>query len=157
MLLGGTTADGLYFLLTYYGVTALVASEQVHEVLLLFGSALLLYLAFVTLRSSREPGRKSPNRSGRYPYLLGLLIGLSNPIQLAWWLTVGVGMVSAFGLGIVFGFFSGIIAWTIAFTEVLHRSIARYESAYSAIAYVSGLVLLVFGGWFLYSAISGLL
>ncbi|MDA4121587.1 MAG: LysE family transporter [Thaumarchaeota archaeon] len=156
VLLGAATADGLFFLLTYYGITAFVASQQIHELLLLMGSALLIYLAFITLRSTGGPG-KSPNRTGRYPYLLGLVIGLTNPIQLAWWLTVGVGMVSAFGLGIVFGFFSGIIAWTIAFTEVLHVSIARYESAYSTIAYVSGLVLLGFGGWFLYSAISGLL
>jgi threonine/homoserine/homoserine lactone efflux protein len=157
VLLGATTADGIFFLLTYYGLTTLVASEQAREVLFLTGGGLMLYLAFLTLRNARRPLEARTQARKGYPYLLGFIIGISNPFQLAWWLTVGIGMVSTFGFSIILGFFSGIVAWTLFFATLVHASISRYKNAYSAIVYASGIILAVFGAWFLYSAISGLL
>jgi len=155
VLFGATTADGIFFVLTYYGLTAFIASESAKEALFLLGGALMLYLAFITLRSARRPLEGRKKRSG-YPYLLGLSIGISNPFQLAWWVTVGIGMISTFGLSIVFGFFSGIVAWTLLFATLLHASVTRYARAYSVVVYASGVILAGFGVWFLYSATNAL-
>lgn len=154
VLLGATTADGLFFTLTYLGLTALATSKAVKDSLFLGGAILMFYLAYATLRSAKKPTGGQTQTRRTYPYLLGFGIGISNPFQLAWWLTVGIGMVSSFGLSIVSGFFCGIVVWTLVFATVVHASAARYLTAYKAIVYGSGLVLVVFGLWFLYTAIS---
>jgi len=115
VLAGATTADGVFFLLTYYDLTALIASEEAKDVLFLVGGGLMLYFAFLTLRSARGPLEGRAQTGGRYPYVVGFAIGITSPFQLAWWLTVGIGMVSTFGFSIILGFFSGIIAWTLIF------------------------------------------
>lgn len=154
LYLGATTADGIFFLLTYFGFTALIASGEVRDLLFVLGGCFMLYLAFVTLESAKsEP--KAAKKAGR-PYLLGLTIGLSNPFQLAWWIAVGIGMISTFGLSIIFGFFTGIVAWTLLFSSLLRAGISRYREVYPYIVYVSGAILAAFGLWFLFSAVSSL-
>jgi threonine/homoserine/homoserine lactone efflux protein len=154
-LLGATTADALFFLLTYYGVTALVASGTVRNALFVVGGIFMFYLAYATLRSAKREPREE-KRSGR-PYLLGLSIGLSNPFQLAWWVAVGVGMVSTFGLSIVLGFFSGILTWTLLYSTVLRAGFKRYQEFYPYVVYTSGAILFAFGAWFLFTAVSSFL
>ncbi|MDG6926816.1 MAG: LysE family translocator [Nitrososphaerota archaeon] len=154
-LLGATTADVVFFLLTYYGVTALVASGEVRDALFAVGGLFMSYLSYATLRNARREPREE-KRNGR-PYVLGLTIGLSNPFQLAWWVAVGIGMVSTFGLSIVLGFFGGILAWTLVYSSLLRAGLSRYREVYPYIAYASGVVLLAFGVWFFITAISSFL
>jgi threonine/homoserine/homoserine lactone efflux protein len=154
-LLGATTADGIFFLLTYFGFTALIASGELRELLFVVGGLFMLYLAFTTLgRAKTEP--RQEKKTGK-PYVLGLTIGLSNPFQLAWWIAVGVGMISTFGLSIVFGFFTGIIAWTLLFSSLLRRGVSRYREVYPYLVYASASILGAFGVWFLFTAVSSLL
>jgi threonine/homoserine/homoserine lactone efflux protein len=155
-LLGATTADGIFFVLTYFGLTALIASGEVREILFVVGGALMLYIAYSTLRRARDPPGAVPARGGRFPYLLGLTIGLTNPFQLAWWIAVGMGMISSFGLSIVVGFFAGILVWTLFFATLLHAGVSRYRRVYPILVYASGLILVGFGVWFLYTAIASL-
>ncbi len=155
-LLGATTADVVFFLLTYFGLTALIASGEARDLLFVVGGGFMLYLAFSTLRRAKEPPRTGPVGGGRFPYLLGLTIGLTSPFQMAWWIAVGVGMISSFGLSIVLGFFAGILAWTLSFSALLRKGVMRYRAIYPVLVYGSGLILLVFGAWFLYTAISSL-
>lgn len=155
-LLGATTADAIFFFLTYFGVTRLVEGGWVREVFFAAGGVLLLYLGLSTMRNrKREPGAQG-TRDGRTPYLTGLTIGLSNPFQLAWWVAVGVGMVATFGLSIIAGFFAGIIAWTLAYSTMLRVWLRRYERVYPYIVYASSLILLGFGLWFLFTAATSL-
>ena len=153
-LLGATTADAIFFVLTYYGVTSLVVSGYVRNLLFVAGGCLMFYLAYATLRSAGRPPQEQ-KKSGR-PYLLGLTVGLSNPFQLGWWLAVGVGMVTTFGFSIVFGFFAGIVAWTLLFASLLREGVTRYKTVYPYVVYASGLILLGFGVWFLFTALSSL-
>jgi len=155
VLFGATTADGLFFVLTYFGLTELIASSEVKEALFLAGGAIMLWLAYVTLRSAGRPLQSKRQRTG-YSYVLGFTIGISNPFQIAWWVTVGIGMIATFGLSIVVGFFTGIVGWTLAFATLLHESVTRYERTYAYVVYVSGAILVGFGIWFVYSAIQGL-
>ncbi len=153
-LLGATTADAIFFLLTYFGLTALIASGEIRDILFLVGGCFMFYLAYATLRSAKS-GPREGKRSGR-PYILGFTIGLSNPFQLAWWIAVGVGMVTTFGFSIIFGFFTGIVAWTLAYSSLLHAGVRRYSEVYPYIVYISGAVLAAFGVWFLFTAVSSL-
>src|SRR5208337_246688 len=80
-LLGATTADGVFFLLTYFGLTALIASGEARDLLFVVGGGFMLYLALSTLRRAKEPPRTGPVGRGRFPFLLGLTIGLTSPFQ----------------------------------------------------------------------------
>lgn len=154
-LLGATTADAIFFVLTYFGLTALIASGEVRDALFLAGGCFMFYLAYATLRTAKK-GPQEQKRDGR-PYLLGLTIGLSNPFQLAWWISVGVGMVTTFGFSIIFGFFTGILTWTLVYSTALHAGIRRYREVYPYVVYASAVILAGFGVWFLFTAASSLL
>lgn len=155
-LAGAMTADGVFFALTSLGLTALIASGEARDALFVAGGALMLFLAYSTLAGARKRPDEGAARTGRFPYVLGLTIGLTNPFQLAWWIAVGIGMVSSFGSSIVLGFFSGILAWTLFYATLLRAGISRYRSVYPVLVYASGALLAAFGAWFLYTAISSL-
>jgi threonine/homoserine/homoserine lactone efflux protein len=154
-LMGATTADAIFFFLTYFGLTALVASGEIRDALFLVGGCFMFYLAYATLKSAKG-GPREEKKGGR-PYLLGLTIGLSNPFQLAWWIAVGVGMVTTFGFSIIFGFFTGIVTWTLLYSSLLREGVNRYKEIYPYIVYASGAILAAFGAWFLFTAASSLL
>ena len=148
VLLGATTADGVFFVLTYYGVVTLVGATAL-RVLFIVGGAFMLLLSVLTLRRARRPQDvRATTRSG-LPYLLGLTVGLTNPYQLGWWLTVGTGMVEEFGGSIVAGFFVGILAWTVLFSTMVRKGAASYSRLYLGIVYASGIIMAAFGLWFL--------
>jgi len=157
VMLGATVADWIFFLLTYYGVARLVTPGE-RDLLFVFGGVLMLYLALSILRSARRPAADSrpprPNRWSsssirRFPFLLGLSMGLTNPYQLGWWIAIGAGMVAEFGGSIAIGFFVGIVSWTLILTATVHAGVRRYERLSPVIAYASAVVMAAFGLWFL--------
>lgn len=146
---GATTADGLFFVLTYIGIARLVTAGE-RGLLFIAGGALMLYLAYSTAKRAVKPPLEGGEEArGRSPFLLGLTLGLTNPFQLGWWVAVGAGMVAEFGLNIAAGFFLGIVGWTIVFTSMVATGVARYRSAAPWISYTSAALMAAFGLWFL--------
>ena len=157
VMLGATVADGALFVITYYGVARLATPEE-RDLLFVAGGALMVYLAIGIVRGARKPaaiteaatrGRFSRSSIGRYPFLLGLSIGLTNPYQLGWWIAIGAGMVAKFGGSIAIGFFVGIVAWTLILTTTVHAGVHRYGRLAPAISYASAAIIGAFGLWFL--------
>jgi threonine/homoserine/homoserine lactone efflux protein len=156
VMFGATVADGVFFVLTYYGVARLVTPGE-RGALFVLGGALLLYLAFSTVRTAgRSDGgapMSRPNRwsssLGRSPFLLGLTMGLTNPYQLGWWVAVGASMIADFGGSVAVGFFVGILLWTVVFTALVHAGVRRYRRLAPVIAYASAAIMVGFGVWFL--------
>lgn len=154
---GAITADLTFFGITYMGLTALV-KEALSPLLFLGGGAIMLYMAYSTFRArGRGSPHGGPMRGRGTPYLIGLSIGITNPFQIAWWMTVGLAVVATYGLGILAGFFLGISGWVVAYTTVLRAGAVRYEGAYVAVTYLSVAVLTAFGVWFILSALAALL
>ena len=162
VMLGATVADGVFFVLTYYGVARLVTPEE-RGALFVLGGLLMLYLAFLTVRTAgrRDAGtlpprskRWSTSAVGRSPFLLGLSVGLTNPYQLGWWVAVGAGMVSDFGASVAAGFFVGILSWTLIVTALVHEGVRRYQRLAPFIAYASAAIMVGFGAWFLVVGLS---
>jgi threonine/homoserine/homoserine lactone efflux protein len=155
VLLGATVADGIFFALTFYGVTRFVG-PALRSLLFVVGGALMVYLAVSTARNARRLDASAafsrPTRwssSGRSPFLLGLSLGLTNPFQLGWWVAVGAGMVSEYGSSIAVGFFAGILLWTAVFSALVHAGVARYERLAPVISFASATIMAGFGLWFL--------
>jgi threonine/homoserine/homoserine lactone efflux protein len=157
VMLGATAADAIFFVLTYYGVATLVTPGE-RGLLFVLGGVLLLYLAFSTVKNARrlasgpsssQSDRWSSSSMRRFPFLLGLSMGLTNPYQLAWWVAIGAGMVSDFGGSVAVGFFVGILSWTLIFTTLVHEGVGRYQRLAPVIAYASAAIMAGFGLWFL--------
>lgn len=105
----------------------------------------MLYLSYGVLKSTMVPTSKKGN------YFIGLSVGITNPFQILWWLTVGIFMLTQFSLLIAPGFFLGILIWILTFPRLVNYLGYRY-SKYIKIA--SFLVIFVFALFIIYSGLT---
>jgi threonine/homoserine/homoserine lactone efflux protein len=167
--LGAMTADLLFFVLALFGAVAFVRQfPWVQDAMFLVGGALMLYFAYGAVR---DAGRQF--RSGSVPESRGFskafALSLSNPYQILFWLTAGVGLLTpgridvlayasdAFG-GIVVvetghpallvGLFGGVACWIVGFPAALTAAESRTERLAPVVAYGGAVVLAGFGMYF---------
>jgi threonine/homoserine/homoserine lactone efflux protein len=143
------------------------------------GGLLMLYFAYgaatdaeATFRGEGDPGGESKG------FRKAFVLALTNPFQVLFWLTVGVGLlepgvvdVLAEGIGesfrgilvvrtgspaLVVGLFSGIAVWITGFPAALVAAERRVARLAPAVAYLSAAVLVGFGLFFVYDAASTL-
>ncbi|ARM76096.1 LysE family translocator [Acidianus manzaensis] len=139
--LGAMTADFIFFLITYF-LRNIIPYFVVHW-FYIFGGLLMIYLAYSITKS------KPSNRSKKGNYLTGLLMGISNPYQITWWLTVGLFMVNEFNIAIIPSFFGGIIIWIVSFPLVINKIGNRYAN------YIKIFSIIVLVGFGIYMLIDG--
>ncbi|MEM0287938.1 MAG: LysE family transporter [Nitrososphaerota archaeon] len=142
--LGAVTADAIFLVLVLL-LHGHIPSEFFKPVSIV-GAFLLIFIAYKILNSS---SLEASSVSGGY--LTGLSLGLTNPFQIGWWLTVGLAMVYYFGLSSALGFFTGLIIWIIAFPYFIWRISTRYgPRIITIIRYASAVGLIVFAIYFIY-------
>lgn len=153
--LGAMTADTIFLVISYSLGSLFSIEGPVRGVLYLISAAILAYLAYVTYGSRKKIGRDDPaKRRMHLPYVMGLAIGLTNPLQIAWWLSVGLSLIVSIGPVIIAGFFMGIILWIVAFPLIIRWASDRVPQLYSLVIYASTILLLIFAVWFAYSSLA---
>ena len=182
--LGALLADGLFFLLTLVGVTTIVQEYGLlSDLLYLLGGGLMLVFAVDAATNARaEAGFvDSETATGATGFQKAFVLALTNPYQLAFWLTVGVGLTqpgtvelarhvptpiaALLGDGVVEtgspmllgGFFAGILVWVTAFPAALVASGRRVDGFAPVIAAGSAVVLAGFGLLFCWLGATALL
>lgn len=140
---GAMTADFIFFLITFF-IKGIIP-KPVLIALYLIGGGYMLYLSYGVLKSTMVPTSKKGN------YFIGLSVGITNPFQILWWLTVGIFMLTQFSLLIAPGFFLGISIWILTFPRLVNYLGYRY-SKYIKIA--SFLVIFVFALFIIYSGLT---
>jgi threonine/homoserine/homoserine lactone efflux protein len=174
--LGAATADLVFFLLAAIGVVAVV--EQVPLLragMVGTGGVLMCYFAYSALRDAGvalgEPPAAPRSASG---FKKAFLLALTNPYQLVFWLTVGVGLLEpgridllASALGawadgllvvetgtpwLLVGLFAGIGVWITGFPAALVAARQRVQRLSGIITYGSAVLLAGFGIVFLRDA-----
>lgn len=153
--LGAMTADLTYLVLTVIGVAVLLTGSLARNLISVAGGLILLYFAFSTLKSLHRPPEADGISRGN-PYLTGLVMGLTNPLGILWWVTAGAAFVAMFNLLGVAGFMLGLFAWVSGFSAFIHYARKKVELAYPAVIVASGLMMLFFGGLLLYDAFKAL-
>ena len=153
--LGAMTSDATFLVITYYLGGLIMIDDRVRGIFAVLSCILMAYLAYLTLRSSRNVATMMSRGERRVPmpYLTGLSIGLTNPFQITWWMSVGLSLISSIGLVIIAGFFAGILLWITLFPTVMHWANKRIPQLYRVVIYVSSALLVAFSAWFLYSAV----
>ncbi|WP_119813970.1 LysE family translocator [Halalkaliarchaeum desulfuricum] len=181
--LGAGVADLLFFVLASVGVVAVVERfETLQAVMIGVGGLFMLYFAYDAIRSARASFRPT---DGTLPESRGfrkaLVLGLSNPYQILFWLTIGTallrpGRVDLFAqvpyvgealagtvivetgsAALVGGLFVGIGIWIVAYPAALVYAERRIDSMAPVVAVLSALVLVGFGVYFLSDAAATLL
>ena len=181
--LGAMSADFVFFVLSLVGVVAFIGDfPTIRAVMIGIGGILMLYFAYGalmdvqgTFTADGEPDGESQG------FRKAFVLALSNPYQILFWLTVGVGMlrpgtldvlaytpyvgdalagtlvVSTGSPALIVGFFAGILLWITGFPAALVRIGRRVDAFAPAVAALSALVLAVFGLVFLADAASAVL
>lgn len=128
--LGSVIGDVVYAALAFGGLALLVANPVAHTLVGLGGALWLLYLAWTGFqaRDALPTAASRAGRADRAALLSGMLISLTNPWAIAFWLSIGGAMLSA-GLAAptpadVTLFFAAFVAGTVLWVLVLSALIA---------------------------------
>ncbi|MFB6252305.1 MAG: LysE family translocator [Halobellus sp.] len=183
--LGAMSADAIFFVLAARGVVAFVGRfPLVRAAMIGVGGLLMLYFAYgaaVDLRSSFRPGDGAADESDPRVgtgFKKAFVLALTNPYQILFWLTIGVGLlqpgtvdilaqtpyvgdtlagflvVETGSPALVAGFFSGIVIWITGFPAALVGAERRVEAFAPLVAGLSAVVLAGFGVVFLAESVS---
>ncbi|MFW6458011.1 MAG: LysE family translocator [Halodesulfurarchaeum sp.] len=162
--LGAMTADGLFFVLAIIGlVTFIREAPTVRGVMVGIGGVLMFYFAYSAIQGAGEfRNSRGTEHAG---FAKAFALAVTNPYQITWWLTAGVGLlepgtIEAFGYSFaaangtltVGGFFGGIVLWITLFPAALRKAGETVDAFGRIVAYGSGLVLVWFGVVFIWDA-----
>ena len=175
--LGAMSADACFLVLALLGVVTVVRDvPALQRVLFGFGGLLMLYFAYgaATDANAAFGGEAAADGSGDVAdaedskgFRKAFVLALTNPYQILWWLTAGVGLLdpgtfSLDALGglvvstgspvIVVGFFGGILLWITGFPAALVTVGRRVDAFAPIVAYLSAVVLALAGLSFLSKA-----
>ncbi|WP_066414825.1 LysE family translocator [Halorubrum aethiopicum] len=179
--LGAATADFLFFVLAYLGVVSFVQSiPQLQTAMIGVGGCLMCYFAVGTARDARASFRpttgEDPMVEDGKGFRKALALALTNPFQVLFWLTVGVGMLRPGELDVLAplpvvgeglagslvvatgspallgGFFLGVLSWVTLFPVSLAAAEKRVQTIGPVVAVASAIVLGGFGVYFLFDA-----
>ncbi|MFT4889379.1 MAG: threonine/homoserine/homoserine lactone efflux protein [Halobacteriales archaeon] len=178
--LGAATADAAFFVLAWFGAVAVVDREPtIRAAMVGVGGVLMLYFAYGAARDavSRSTFVSVGDESGGSKgFRKAFALALTNPYQIVFWLTIGVGLLRpgtldvlahapyvGDSLGGVFvvttgspalliGFFAGIGCWIVGFPAALVGAGRRLDAFAPAVAALSAVVLAGFGLLFLADA-----
>ncbi|WP_049985803.1 LysE family translocator [Halobellus rufus] len=181
--LGAMTADAIFFVLALLGVVAFVEQFPiVRAVMIGLGGVLMLYFAYGAVADIRSSFRRNaadePQESSDAENLgarattgfrKAFVLALTNPYQILFWLTIGVGMLqpgrvdvlaempyaggALSGLvvvdtgspALIAGFFGGIVVWIVGFPAALVGAERRVDAFAPIVAGISAVVLAAFG------------
>ncbi|WP_236753570.1 LysE family transporter [Acidianus sp. HS-5] len=143
---GAMTADFIFFLITFE--IRKFIPESFLTIFYFIGGGLMLFLSYATLKA------KVSNRSKKGNYFTGLAMGITNPYQISWWLTVGLFMINNFGISIIPSFFGGIVIWIFIFTTSINRLGSKYAKYVKIFSFI---ILLSFGVYMIYEGVINLL
>ncbi len=183
--LGAMTADACFLALSLAGfVAALQSLPRLRAGMVIVGGLLMWYFAVGAARNARttfapESGR-AVEESGK-GFRKAFVLALTNPYQILFWLTVGVGLLEPGRLdaltyvpyvgadlagvlvvhtgtpALLVGLFGGILLWIVGFPGALVAGRRRVESLAPVVAGLSALVLGGFGALFLLDGLGTLL
>ncbi|WP_436347559.1 LysE family translocator [Natronorubrum sp. FCH18a] len=179
--LGAMSADVLFFVLTLAGAVAIIDRfPAARPLLYLVGGLLMLYFAVDAVEEARTAATFTADgdRGVSKGFQKTFALSLTNPYQIGFWLTVGVGLLESGTLDVLshvpgagaalegaltvqtgspsllVGFFAGIAIWIAVYPATLVAAGRRVDAFAPIIAALSAVVLVGFG--FLFLAIGAL-
>ncbi len=148
--LGALTADAILGVLVFTFQSTVDLSEFIRPVYAV-GSVVMIVLAYLVLRTNPQGTPTAP--PGPTAYSQGVATGLSNPFQIVWWLTAGVGFAYVGGAPLFIGLFGAILLWVLFFPLLIRSGTQRYPSIEPWIRYISAALIVGFAAYFAFLAV----
>ncbi len=149
--MGAMTADiTLMFLVFIF--REVIDLKRFESPIFLLGGIYFLYLSYKMYIALRNGGSLLQDSTGEIKgdYFKGLTTGLSNPMQISWWLTAGLSVMESFGTSPFYFFYAGIVVYTYLICYIINKSFLKFGQKLSlAIDAVSTGILMIFGIYFL--------
>jgi len=150
---GAMTADLLLGVLIY-ALHSVVDLAPVVRWVEAAGAAVMVLFAYRVL--SRDAPSSSPDGDPDVRvYSEALLLGVTNPFQVVWWLTAGLAFAYLGGAWLLGGLFGAITVWIVAFPLLLQYGARRSATFPRAVAVASGVLLAGFAAYFAWLAAGG--
>lgn len=153
--LGAVTADAVFYSIVNFFGKLVREFFIVQAALYLLGTVILIYLSLGIIRSNKSIDA-AQNSSRGAGYFKGLSVGLTNPLQIGWWIAVGLSLVSLFGYYFAIGFFGGILSWVGGYVFLVDYYKSRFIKYVRPISIASATILLGFAALFFYEFLTAL-
>jgi threonine/homoserine/homoserine lactone efflux protein len=156
----GVVEFPLVFLL-YFGLSGFFASTVVQKVTGIVGGLMLVYMGFQTFKTRKKEIAPETKQSGHASLVAGLVATSANPYFFVWWATVGVALIwnaSIFGavglLAFAIVHWLCDLAWDTFVSLTVFKSRRFWnEKVFTLVFLFCFAVLVVFGLWFIISAL----
>jgi threonine/homoserine/homoserine lactone efflux protein len=158
--LGHGAVEFPLILLLYFGLSWFFASTIVQKIIGFVGGAVMIYTGFQTFKTRKEAIAEA-SHSGHASFIAGLIATGANPYFFFWWATVGVALIlqaSTFGAVGLLAF--AIVHWlcdlawdTLVSVTVFKSRRFWNEKVFTIVFLFCFAVLVVFGLWFILSAL----
>lgn len=148
----------------YLGFAQLLVLDAVKSIVGLAGGLMLLYMGFTNTVKPQEVEAGNVDTTGS-SLIAGIIATGANPYFILWWATIGVALIStatSYGLPgfILFAIthWSCDLAWDLILSKTVNKSKKVWNPMINkAVNLVCSMILIIFGGWFIYSAVPWLL
>jgi len=148
--LGAMSADLVLGVLVYALRTEVDLASYFRPICAL-GALAMGVLAYRLVRSASRP-REAPPRD-LASFSQAFAVGISNPLQILWWLTAGLAFAYLGGIVLFAGIFAAIAVWIVVFPRAVHAGTRRFPGGERTITIASGAILFGFVGYFVYLAL----
>lgn len=145
---GALSADILYLVLILLGLMTFFNNPFFLEMLGLFGSAFLLFVAYMIFNGRNKELAKSPLKADSKrllkSYISGFFLTLLNPYTIAFWISVAsfTNTSDEVDYFVIVGMISAILIWITLMPYLVHRSKHRISNKVSYyIAVFSSIIL----------------
>ncbi len=140
--MGAPVADVIYLAVLLFGLGDLLDRPVVIRSAAALGALLMAYFAIQTWNG--RAGAKASDQPATF--VAGLAAALTNPYQVAWWLSGGFVFLQVQGLPGVGGLVAGIFGWVVVFSFLMAHGASRWKWFAPVVAMVSAALLAVFSG-----------
>jgi threonine/homoserine/homoserine lactone efflux protein len=179
--LGAMTADIVFFVLAFIGVATIVEEFQaLRAAMIAVGGVLMLYFALDAAQSAQTTLTGTDTVDDSRGFQKALVLGLTNPYQILFWLTVGIALlepgtidvltyvplagdalaglvvIETGSVALLGGMFGGIVVWITGFPALLVFTDSRIDSMAPVVAVASAAILVGFGLFFLWDGLGTL-
>lgn len=180
--LGAMVADVVFLFLALFGLVAVVErAPTLRAGMVTLGGVLMLYFAVDAARSVDATLSSESVVGESHGFTKAFVLGLTNPYQILFWLTVGIGLldsgqldvlaqlpaigdavagvlvVETGSVALLAGLFGGIALWILSFPAALVAAGKRVDALAPVVATASALILATFGVVFLWDGLTTLL
>jgi len=134
-----------------YGLRSTVDLAAYLRIIYVLGAVVIAYVGYRLWVHRADPAPPVEDSVRTFSQALG--VGVSNPVQIAWWLTAGLAFAYLGGLVLFGGIFAAILVWIVVFPTALHHGSRRYPALRTAVTAVSCAMLVGFAAYFVYLAL----